>query len=516
VRPFLRAWPLGLLVVACGTHPSASIGPRTAEIPYRTSSGAPRVEAARTKGTPPPPLASKEAAFPKVHREKLATGLEFAIAEAHALPLVQVRVLVHAGGGYGGVAGVAELTADLLKDGGTHTKSSAELLDRIESLGATLSVDVDEDSSRLGLAVPKEKLDNALALLAEVITEPAFDERELTKLKARKRDEARENAKSNGAWMATRALFHELYSQENPYATYDVLPSEVGRVNGLLVRDFHRRFWVPKNATLILVGDVEPAVASKSVEKAFGRWKGGDAPKQAFPLAIPLARSRVILVARPKSAQSDVFIASLIAPRSNPAWPALRVANQILGGVPSGRLFADVREQRSLAYAVQSRILELAHGEQPLVVYVGTQTPKTGAAISGALEDLERMSKEPATDTETQSARRYLSDTFAIRMETIGAIADLLSQESSMGLPNGYWDSYRSAVRRIDSGEANEAARTAFHPERSLIVVAGDADAIGPVLTHFGDVTVLDPTQEFRASKTLPMNPTAPLEIGSN
>jgi hypothetical protein len=98
-------------------------------------------------------------------------------------------------------------------------------------------------------------------------------------------------------------------------------------------------------------------------------------------------------------------------------------------------------------------------------------------------------------------------------METIGSIADLLAQQSSMGLPDGYWDSYRAAVRAVDPALANASARVVFRPQASLIVVAGDADLIAPPLTHFGDVTVVDPTQEFRTTKTLAMDLAAPLEV---
>jgi predicted Zn-dependent peptidase len=517
VRPLrfvLCAWALAL--GACGAPERASIGPVVVDIPVRGATSVPIINDAGTREPPPPPVASKESPFPSVRRAGLANGLDVAIAEAHALPLVQVRVVVRAGNGYGGTPGAAELTAQLLKDGGTRTMKSAELLDRIESLGASLSVDVDMDSSRLSLAIAKDKLDAALSILAEVVTEPAFDEREFGKLKGRERDEAKDAARSNGTWMATRALFHELYTQANPYATYDLLPSEIARVNLLTVRDFHHRFYVPKNASVILVGDLDPTAASKAVEKAFGLWRGGDPPKQEFPEAIPLARRRVILANRPKSAQSDIFIVSLVPPRKSADWPALRVANHVLGGVPAGRLFLDVREQRSLAYSAQSRVSELAHGDQPLVVYVGTQTLKTGPAVQGAIEDMERMTTAPPTQVETESARRYLSDVFAIRMETIGSIADMIAQEIVFGLPDGYWDAYRAALRATNAAQAGASAAKIFRPEKALLVVAGDADVIAPVLSHFGDVTVLDPEHEFQTMRTLPMDPNAPIERPSN
>lgn len=512
MRPVGRAGVWALALAACGGAERASVGPLAVEIPVRGATASVTADDGGIREQPPLPIASKEAPFPAIHRAQLANGLDVAIVEANALPLVQVRLVVRGGNGYGGTPGAAELTAQLLKDGGTRTMNSAELLDRVESLGASLSVDVDMDSSRLGLAIAKDELDAALAILAQVVTEPAFDEREFMKLKGRERDEARDAARSNGTWMATRALFHELYPQVSPYATYDLLPSEIAHVNLLTVRDFYRRFYTPKNASIILVGDVDASSASKAVEKAFGSWRGGDPPKQDFPEAIPPARLRVVLANRPKSAQSDIFIVSLAPPRKSPDWPATRVANQIFGGVPAGRLFLDIREQRSLAYSAQSRMIELAHGDQPLVVYVGTQTPKTGPSVQGAIEEMERMRSAPPSQAETESARRYLSDVFAIRMETLGSIADMTAQQIVFGLPDGYWDAYRAALRASDAPQAAASAQKIFHPDRAIIVVAGDADLIAPVLSRFGDVTVVDPTQEFKAVRTLAMDPNAPLD----
>ncbi len=507
-----RLSPLLLLLSAlpaaatgCGGATPPTRGPEHVDIPIAPV-------AAKTSGksgheSAPAPLASKESPFPKVVTSKLGNGLSVSTVEAHALPVVQLRVVVRVGNGYGGTPGAARLTAELLKDGGTRTMTSAQLLNRVESLGASLSVNVEFDSTVLGLAVTKDHLEEALRLVAEVVQDPAFDNGELTKLKARVKDEAEENARSSGTWMATRVLFRDLYTEKNPYSSYDVVPGDLKNINGLVVRDYHRRFYVPKNASVVLVGDIEAVAATKAVEKTFGGWKGGDPPKTEFPPAIALGKRQVVVVNRSKSAQSDIFIASLIAPRTTPDWPAIRVANQVLGGVPSGRLFLDVREQRSLAYSAVSRVTELTHGEEPLVVYVGTQTPKTAQAVAGALEDMERMISNPPDPSETESARRYLSDVFAIRMETIGSIADMVVQQIDLGLPDGYWDSYRAALRATEAASAAAAGQKIFHPERALVVVAGDAEVIAPSLAHFGEVTVVDPEHEFQTVRTIPAEP---------
>jgi predicted Zn-dependent peptidase len=293
-----------------------------------------------------------------------------------------------------------------------------------------------------------------------------------------------------------------------------MLPTEIAKVSLADLKDVHKRFYVPKNATLILAGDID-ATATKLAETKLGAWTGGEPPLVAFPPAVaskPRATRHIVVCDRPKSAQSDVFLVNLAPERRTPTWPAVRVANQILGGGVASRLFTDVREQRSLAYSARSQIIELANGEQPLLAYAGTETKKTALALQGLLENFDKM-KQGVTPTEAETARRYLSDIFAIRMETLGAIADMVVVEETLRLPPGYWDKYREDLRAIDAPAASAAAGTLVKPDTAVVVVSGDADLIAPALTHFGEVTVLNPEAEFKVTKTLPMNPAAPLEI---
>ena len=460
---------------------------------------------------PPPSLASKASPFPAVARAKLDDGLRVAVVQATSLPIVQLRFVAFAGMGYGS-PGAAQFTADMLKEGGTRAMTSAQVLSKIEELGATLSVDTDFDRSTLSLGVAKSHLGEALDLLAQVVSQPRFDGAELRKLKARRTDEAREAARGSGQWDATRIMFRELFPEQNPYSRYDAVPSEIAKINEQTLRDFHKRFWVPSNAELIVTGDVTEAQAKDAAQKAFGAWKAGAAPAVSFPAAIAPAKRRVILASRPHSEQSNIFVATLAPPRNSADWPALRVANQVLGGGVAGRLFSDVREQRSLAYSTSSQILELAHGDEPLFAYAGTATKKTGLAIQGLLENMQKIAQGPIQQSEIDTAGRFLSDIFAIRLENIGSIADIVATQDTLSLPDGYWDQYRSAVRNVSIDQAQTAAKKLFSTTAQLIVVAGDADVIGKTLSHFGEVVVVDPEKEFATVSTIPADPNAPLE----
>jgi predicted Zn-dependent peptidase len=504
----LRALAAVAAVTAgCGGTGAASFGPTKVEIPASAGALRPATESTSVPtamSVPPPSGATKESPFPAVARAKLANGMGVDVVTSHTLPIVQVRVLVRAGSGYGPSPGVATLTGDMLKDGGTRAMTSAELLRRVETLGADLGVATDFDATVLSMAVTKVQLPEALEILSQVIREPRFDNDELRKLKARTSDEVQGAARSSGSYTATRMVFHELFPEKGAYGTYSLVPSEVAKVDAAAVREFHRRFYVPKATTLVLAGDVDEAAAKALAEKKFGGWTGGEPPKVEFAPPRAPGKPRVVIAHRPKSVQSDVYVAMIAPPRKTPEWPAVRVANQVLGGGVASRLFTDVREQRSLAYSTSAQVLELAHGDQPLVAYAGTETSKTAQAVRGLLENLAGMVSSPPTQAETTSARGYISDVFAIRMETIGSIADLVVTQESFGLPDGYWDAYRKQVRATEPAEAESAAKKMYTTDRAIIVVAGDAGVIAPELAKYGEVTVVDPEKEFKTMRTVP------------
>lgn len=493
-------------VVACGGSNAATFGPSKVDIPASDGSQKkPRADTGAKRESPPPSGVAKESPFPTIGRTKLGNGMNVAVVTSRALPIVQIRVFVRAGSGAGPAPGVADLTAEMLKDGGTRTMTSAELLRRVETLGANLSVHSDFDGTTLAMGVTKDVLGEALGLLSSVVREPRFDDGELKKTKARAIDAAEDAARSSGSFMASFIVHRELFGEKHPYGTYGLLPSHVAKVTGAQVRDFHRRFFVPKATTLVLAGDVDDATAKAAAEKAFGGWTGGDPPAGALGNVPPLRapdKTRVIIAHRKKSVQSDVFVAMVAPPRKAEGWPAVRVANQVLGGGVANRLFADVREQRSLAYRTNSSIPDLAHGEQPLLLYAGTQTEKTRAAVEGLLENAAKLAgASPPTAPEVETARRYLSDVFAIRMETIGAIADMVVAQEQLGLPDGYWDTYRKQLRATEPDAAAAAAKKMFTTDKALVVVAGDADAIAPELAKIGEVTIVDPEKEFKVVK---------------
>jgi zinc protease len=499
-----------IAVAACGEPKVATTGPGKIDLPTSDGVGHSRSNASGSQRQAPPSSATaKESPFPNLSRSKLSNGMGVDVVTVKTLPIVQVRVLVRAGAGYAGAGpGVAETTASMLKDGGARAMSSAEVLRKIETLGADLSVRSENDGTVLSLALTKDKVSEGLSILSQVVREPRFDDGELRKLKGRMTDEVEGTLRSSGSWTARWLMFRELYPENHPYRIHGPLPSQIAKIDGNQIREFHRKVFVPKATTLVFAGDIDEGAAKELAQKHFGSWTGGEPPKIDFPPPKPVGgeqqKLRVLLAHRPKSVQSDVFIAMLAPERTSDRWAHVRVANQVLGGGVASRLFSDVRETRSLAYSTASQIIEVAHGPQPLILYAGTESSKTSQAVTGLLENVVKMKgTAPPSSTEVQTARRYLSDIFAIRMETVGSIAEMVVTQETFGLPDGYWDSYRQKLKATEPNDAADMSSQMF-TDKGLLIVSGDAEVIGNDLAKFGEVTVFDPEKEFKTLKTIP------------
>ena len=508
---------LAALAAGCGGAPPPPRPVERATIPVEDTTPRPKAKVVE-KEPPPESGAAKAFRFPASVWSELPSGLKVGTIPNHALPLVQIRVVVLGGKAADGErTGVAALTGLLLKDGGAGGLSSRDLVNRIASLGAELSIDTDFDSTTLSLAVTRDHLDEAMALLGTIVQRPELNNAEFEKLKRREIDRVADLARTSGRWGASMVLYKDLFTlpaEQHPYATFDATPADLARLTVNDCRALHRKLFVAKNTFIVVAGDTTPEAVKAAAEKPFAGYRGGEPPEISFTDPNPPESLKITLVDRPKSSQSDIFVGVLGPERADKDWAAFAVANQVLGGPFAGRLFLDIREKQSLAYSARSAIAELAHSPSLLIGSVGTQTAKTGLSLKALLENMDRIGQTAPEDGEVEIARRYLADVFAVRMETIGAVAGEVARLRVLGLPDDYNDAYRKELGDITPALALKAASGSARSGHMVVVVAGDAQAIGGMLSRFGEVKVVDPTRNFERVRTIAMNAEAPLEAG--
>jgi zinc protease len=496
------------LVLGCGSQqvPPPAPPPPPAPTAPPVASAPPRNPLAE----PPPSGVTPNASFPSIARRTLANGLQLAVVSRRNLPIVELRLLVHSGTSSDGAKyGLAGVAGELMKAGGAGPWTSKALLERVDSLGANLSVLTDRDSTRISIGVTTSDVGPALDLISAVATKPRFDPTEFTKLRTREVEGAAAAAKSSAGYAASVVLYRELFdlpTSVHPYSHHSALPSELKKLTLADCKAWHAEHVTPENAVLIAAGDIDIDELAKAAERAFAGWKGAKPPAPRFDEPMPDAERHLFLVDRPGSGQAQVLVGRLGPTRQAADFPSLAVLNQVLGGGVAGRLFLDVREKRSLAYSTGSSVEETAHSPMPIVLSAGTQTSKAPQAVQALLENLERMGKAPPSEAEVEVASRYLSDSFLFRTETAGALADMTAKLSVLSLPDSYYDDYRKAVRSIQADKASASAGKFFTTEKVVVVVAGDAQKLAERLTHFAKVIIVDPQKDFAPGKMLPMN----------
>ncbi|GAC1569813.1 MAG: pitrilysin family protein [Polyangiales bacterium] len=448
------------------------------------------------------------------------------------LPIVHLRLVVRAGHAMGSImngdhksrAGIASITAQVLKDGGAGRYTSSQLLDRVDALGTDIAIDVGLDRVVFGLSVTKDKLDAGIELLTTMVTKPRFDAREFDKLKARELDRVKQAQKGSGGWIARAALYRELFGEGHPYAEVDATEASLANIGLADAKAFYKKAYVAGNTFMVVAGDVDESDLGKRLSPSLNEFAAQAPPPLAFPVpttpATPTTRPigrRIVLGVKPGSKQADIFVGMLAIPRNDDRWPLLSLAVETLGGGMTSRLFVDVREKRSLAYSTGASFRELANGPSLVSLYAGTQSPLAPKSVSALLENLHALSVEnPISNDEFAIAKTSLETSFVFRLETIGSVASLAIDKEILGLPGAevydYVARFRKTLHDADLEKVRALVGEQLKDDQVVISVAGDAKLAKP-LSHFGAVRVVDPQNGFVTLEQLPAEAGVSLDV---
>ena len=451
---------------------------------------------------PPPTLK-----LPAIQRRTLSNRLPVWIVERHEVPVVHVNLVVMSGSGDDpqGKFGIASLTAALLTEG-AGSRSSLEIADAVDFLGADLDTNSNSDASGVRLNVPVARLADALPIMADVVERPTFPQAELDRQRVQRLTsiiQARDDAASIGQLGFARVVFGTTHR----YGT--ALAGSAQNISSFTVADvraFYRTAYQPGNAALIVVGDVTPDKVMPLLETNFGKWQGGGAPtqRQTFT-APPLPAAREIyIVDKPGAPQSQVRIGWVGVARSTPDYFPITVMNTVLGGSFSSRLNLNLREKHGYTYGAQSQF-DMRSSAGPFIAYAGIQTDKTADALKEFFSELDGI-LQPVPPDELTRAKRYVSLRYPLGFETTGDIAARLEQAFVYHLPEDYFSTYVQRIEAVTGTEVQRVAQKYITPGRFAVVIAGDRAAIEPGIRalNLGPIKILTVDDVFGPAPAMP------------
>jgi predicted Zn-dependent peptidase len=327
-----------------------------------------------------------------------------------------------------------------------------------------------------------------LDLMADVARNANFPEDEVALRKQNRKQELLAQ-RADAGYLADEK-FSEIVFSPHPYSRQDPTPESIDRLDRAALAGFRDRYLAPANAVLVLLGALpERKQALDLIQARFGDWARKETP--AAPAAkFPAPGKSITLVDRPGSVQADLRIGRLAVTRMDKDYFPLLVANTILGGGASSRIFANIREKMGYAYDVHSAAMPLKDSGT-FSVATQVRNEVLVPAIQALLAEMQEIASKDVSADELTTAKNYLSGVFVIRLETQDGLASQLAAVKLLGLPLDYLEKYTAHVRAVDAAAIRAAAARYISPDAVAVVAVGDASKISKQLETFGKVSIV-------------------------
>jgi predicted Zn-dependent peptidase len=366
-----------------------------------------------------------------------------------------------------------------------------------ESLVPELSVELDQ--TRYSYVVASSELAEAMRAFGQLATKTPGSPAAFERVRQQWVEKTQALAARDGAWAARAYLYARLFRLPVGRHPYAAMEASAAELRALTPQDCARHFshaLAPDGALLVAVGEFEPREVLRLGTAALGRWRGPTHRRTTSPTPLPPARLEVALLERPHAQDSVIAIGTLGPDPAAYDTPRLRVALELM-------------RTRSVNASFYPHLA----GPSLIALATSASLDATPLAVKSLLDALKDLRARERSDEEIQAAIRALAGGFWVRAETNQALARLLTSTGAGGLEDDTWDRERSSLRDVLGRQVKEAVGRHLAENRLLLVVSGDSARLAEPLSHFGPVSVMDPSAGFVVRRSLARDPTAPLEL---
>jgi zinc protease len=446
--------------------------------------------------TVPQPDSVAAATFPKYEVAKLSNGMKIMLAERHDTPTVSINMSVETGFPSDLLStkpGVGGLSVSLM-DEGTSTRSALQIAEELDRLGASLFVGGGGEGSSVQMTALKPTLDQVMAIWADVIRNPAFTEADFKRLQDQTVQGLRQQLRDPNS-IAGRVTTRELWGDKHPYGRL-TRPEDVQKLTREDVAAYHKRWFGPNNATLIVVGDTTMAEITPKLEAALRGWAPAPGKPEAVPAGTRPSKPVIYLVDRPGSVQSIIQVSSVQAPRNPAEDTKFSAFNAGFGGNFDSRINMNLREDKGWSYGARSSIgAGSGRGPRTFSINAPVQTDATKGAMAEIRKELnDIVGKRPYSAAELDTVRTNTILGMASRWETNDAVMASLDDIDTYSLPADYWDKYAAIYRTVTPADVQAIARRLIPDQNQVWVVVGDRAKIekGIRELNIGEIHIVD------------------------
>jgi zinc protease len=435
--------------------------------------------------------AMKPLDFPDVERTTLSNGIEVVYARSTTVPVTRMAVEFDAGVAADPAAapGTQRLMLDLLTEG-TESRSTVELAEQQERLGATINAFATTDRTGVGMSTVSANLAPSLDLLSDVIRNPAFRAEDLERRRNQQLAGIAQELSSPGG-IGGRALPVVLYGPDHPYGRPASGLGTAAAVQALDRDDltgFHGAWIRPDNARIFIVSDLPLAELTPMLNARFGTWTAPAAPRgtKAFDAAIPASTPRIVLIDRPQSPQSLILGGLVMGVTGRDDLVTLNAANEVIGGGFLSRINQDIRETRGWSYGLGGAV-NLREHQTPYLIQAPVQANRTGESIAVLIDQYRAfLSERGVTAFERDRVVRGNIGQLPGSFESSANVLNALRSNALYGRPDNYWETLAPRYEAMTAEAMDAEARRVLGPADFVWVVVGDAATVRPQLEALG------------------------------
>jgi predicted Zn-dependent peptidase len=329
-------------------------------------------------------------------------------------------------------------------------------------------------------------------LATEVLTEPRFSQEELDKLKKQAKSGLAQQQDDPEA-MSRNITSILNFGKNHPYGEV-MTEKSVDNITLARCKKYFETYFRPNVAYMAIVGDITLAEAKVQVENNFAKWQKKDVPRATYPTPKPSKGAAVAIVNKSGAVQSVIDVTYPIdMKQGHPDEIKLKVANGILGGGSTGRLFQNLRETKAWTYGSYSsfRTDELPNAGS-FSATANSTTSASDSSVAEILKEMNRLRTETVSQEELDGFKNYMAGTFALGLEDPKTLARYAINEKKYNMPKDYYKNYLKNVDAVTAADVKMVANKYITPGVANITVAGDKKVIADKMKKFGPVTIYD------------------------
>ncbi len=411
---------------------------------------------------------------------ELENGLKCFVVENRKLPRVSFRLSIDSDPYLeGDKMGLSGMMGQLLRMG-TESKSKEEIDEAVDFIGARLST----SSAGVSASCLTRHTEALLEVMSDVLLHPSFPEEELEKIKTQELSGLESNLDDAGA--IARVVGRALrYGKDHPYGEVLTEASLIA-VTREDCRELFEKEFIPNQAYLVIVGDMDVSTAKKYTEKYFSAWKSGELEARNFDFPEVPSTTQLNVVNKEEAAQSVVTISFPIdlKPGTEDVLPT-SVLNDILGGGGfSSRLFQNLREDKAYTYGAYSA-LRSDRQVGYFAAQASVRNEVTDSSIVEFLYEINRLVKEPVEQEELQLMLNIMSGDFARALERPETVARFALNIERYNLPKDYYETYLERLAKVTAEDVQRVAKKYLRLEHANILVVGSKEEVFDKLKRF-------------------------------